>query len=358
MRRELGRWAGLAVALLGVTPFAGAAPPSPSAKPAAAPAPAALAPVPARPAPVWALAFSGDGKRLAAGGYRQVQVWDVEGRALSQTLTGASGPVRCLAWSPDGKVVAGGTGLPGESGEVKLWDAAAGAGGPDRAPALKLHKDVVEGLAFSAAGDTIVTASEDERALATQIASEKVLQTMGDHTNRVTCIAVAPNGRYVATGSLDRTVKIWSGSDFKPLANLDANVGQVYCLAFLPAGDQLAVAGEDGNVRIFRLSESRTGRLTGLTGQVVQTINGNRTPVFTLAVGGKGPVLAWGGADKTVYVRDLTTRQRQTLKECPEAVYAVAVSPDGALVAAGSRDGQVRLWTAADGKLAATLPGG
>jgi WD40 repeat protein len=308
------------------------------------------------PAPVWSLAFSPDGKVLAAGSYQRVQLWDAASKSPLRTLSGHAGPVRCLAWSADGKQLAAGGGKPGELGEVKIWSVGEGgpAAGKDAAP-MREHRDVVEGVAFSASGDAVLSASVDEKVLAVGLADGKVLRAMTDHTNRVVSVAVSPNGKYVATGSLDKTVKIWSGADYKPLANLDNNGGQVYGVQFLPSSTQLAVAGEDGNLRVYRLSEVKTGSLVGINGTVERTFNGNRTPLLALAVAGKGNLLACGGADKSVNVFDVNGGRKYALKECSDAVYALAFSPDGATLAAGSRDGKVRLWNMADGKLLGEL---
>lgn len=310
-----------------------------------------------RPAPVWALHFSPDGKTLAAGSYQEVRLYDSAGKTLVRTLTGHSGPVRCLAWSADGAQLAAGGGLPGELGEVKFWRAPFQAAGSALKPIaeMKDHRDVVEGLSFSPAGDILVTASNDERALAFGLDARKVVGQMQDHTSRVVTVAVAPSGQYVATGSLDKTVKIWGGKDFKPLANIDQTGGMVYALAFLP-NDQLAVTGEDGNLRIFRLTESRTGNLTGISASEARTYNGNRTPLLALAVCAKPSLLASGGEGRTINVYDLSNGNRkQNIKDCPEGVYALAISPDGALLAAGCRDGKIRFWTLADGKPAGEI---
>lgn len=317
-------------------------------------APPAAAPLTARPSSVWSLAFSPDGQTLAAGSYQRVRLIDVAARTVSSTLTGHAGAVRCLAWSSDGQFLAAGGGRPGEAGEVKVWRPGVKGGNPAPADTLQEHRDVVEGVAFSPAGDTLLSASVDEKILAVDLASRKVSHSMTDHTNRVVSVATSQNGKYIATGSLDKTAKIWSAVDFKPLANIDNTGGQVYTVSFLPPGDQVMVAGEDGNVRIFRLNESRTGKLVGLNANLVRTINGNRTPVLTAAVAAKGGLLAVGGADQTVRVID-GGNTKYTLKECPEPVYSLAFSPDGSILAAGCRDGKVRFWTMADGKLAGEL---
>lgn len=341
----------LAFTLTGACSAVGAAPAPVKPAPASKPAPAPARPVP--PAPVWSVAFSPDGKLLAAGGYKQIALWDLATQT-AKPLAGHAGPVRCLAWSADGSRLAGGGGKPGELGEVKVWTIAGGAASGTPAT-IREHRDFVEGLVFSPSG-AVVSAGMDDRALVVPLASGKASHQMSDHTGRVVSVAFSASGKYVATGSLDSTVKIWGASDYKPLANLDRNGGQVYALTFLPAGDQLLVGGEDGNVRLYRLRETRSGKLTGVNGDIVRTFNGNRTPVFTVAAAPKGTLVAWAGADKIVHVYDSASGNRKyTLKDSPEAVYGLAFSPDGATLAAGCRDGKVRLWSMADGKAAAEL---
>jgi WD40 repeat protein len=311
----------------------------------------------APPPPVWAVAFSPDGKLLATGGYRDVRLWDVAGRAPLRTLGGHVGPVRCLAWSADGTQIAAGGGLPGEAGDVKVWRAPFEPGAAPLKPAAETreHKDVVEGVAFATGGDAVLSAGVDEKALAVKLEPRKVVGSMQDHTSRVTAVAVSPSGKYVATGSLDKTVKIWAAADYKPLANVDTGA-PIQALAFLPGPDAFAVALEDGATRLYRLSEGRSGGQATVNLNLIRTLNGNRTPLFALAVAPRGNLLATGGQERVVNVYDLNNgNRRHLLKESPEHIYSLAFSPDGALLAAGCRDGKVRLWTTTDGKPAGEL---
>jgi WD40 repeat protein len=72
---------------------------------------------------VYSIAWSPNGKTLASGsGDRTVKLWDIATGKLLSSLWGHTGGVYTVAWSPDGKTLASGS----DDRTVKLWDAAAG----------------------------------------------------------------------------------------------------------------------------------------------------------------------------------------------------------------------------------------
>jgi WD40 repeat protein len=75
------------------------------------------------PAPVTTLAYSPDGKTLAVGGYRVVRLLDAATGEVTKTAVGCADQVQCVAWSSDGKCLAAAGGVPGQAGEVVLFDA-------------------------------------------------------------------------------------------------------------------------------------------------------------------------------------------------------------------------------------------
>ncbi|QJT04710.1 hypothetical protein G9272_34075 [Streptomyces asoensis] len=68
---------------------------------------------------LYALAFSADGRRLAAGAADgRIPMWDVGGAAASVLLTGQSNPVPAVAFDPHGNTLATG----GNDFTIRLWD--------------------------------------------------------------------------------------------------------------------------------------------------------------------------------------------------------------------------------------------
>jgi WD40 repeat protein len=118
---------------------------------------------------------------------------------LRDTLKGHTNHVWSVAFSPDGKTLASGSG----DAKIKLWNMASGK----NTATLNTYTDYLHSVAFSPDGKTLASGSADQVKL-WSVASGKNTATLG-HRDGVISVAFSPDGKTLASGSLDKTIKLW-----------------------------------------------------------------------------------------------------------------------------------------------------
>jgi GTPase SAR1 family protein len=107
---------------------------------------------------------------------------------------------------------------------------------------------------------------------------------------------------------------------------------------------------------VLASSGDNTVRLWDADGRHLATLEGHGYAVFSVAWSPDGRVLASGSTDKTVRLWDARGRHLATLEGHGGDVCSVAWSPDGRVLASGSSDHTVRLWRSQSWDTLATLP--
>jgi hypothetical protein len=135
-------------------------------------------------------------------------VWDaVTGQELL-SLQGHADSVRAVAFSPDGKRLAAGTGGLNKPGEVQVWDVTTGR----ELPSLKGHAAEVTCVAFSPDGNRLASASYDRTVKMWNADTGQEVVTLKGHTNTVSSVCWSPDSKCLASASWDQTVKVWEAS--------------------------------------------------------------------------------------------------------------------------------------------------
>ena len=165
----------------------------------------------------WRVAFTPDSKHLAAALHRfggreregpLVRVWELTTRKEVFTAW-EGGHANAVAFSPDGKLLAAG----GENdGTVEVYDWAA----KKQISRFSADAHVVFCLAFSADGKKLYTGGNDPEVKLWDAATGRAVGKLEGHTDQVADLALSKDGTVLATAGRDRQVLVWHLGAKKP----------------------------------------------------------------------------------------------------------------------------------------------
>jgi WD40 repeat protein len=191
------------------------------------------------------LAFSPDGKFLAGGlNTSQAVLWNLQTqkKIFSVPFEYSGRNIGTLAFSPDGKLLAAGS----DDYSIKIIDVASGK------PLRTLKHDLwVRSVFFSPDGTKLLSGSYDATAVTWDVATGQKILTLSGHTAGVTQAVFSPDGTRIATASADGTAKVWDASNGDLLFTISPGAGIINKVAFSRDGKILATGGEDGLVRFY-----------------------------------------------------------------------------------------------------------
>jgi WD40 repeat protein len=293
------------------------------------------------------VAFSKDGKTLATGSEDgSILLWDMGTRKLRATLTGNTQNVESVAFSPDGKVLAaGGYGFDfGEGnkqltkspyrGTAKLWDVRA-----EKELATLEDECWVKALAFSPDGKVLAGGGHwwpqpHGGVVIWDAATFKKIATLSGHSDRVNRVVFSPDGKTLASCSSDKTLRLWDWKMNKEILTLEPSDLGIWDVAFSPDGKTLA--STDGRtLTLWDVAQGKERTTVETSGRPIFSPDG-KTLATILYI--SGPVKEDFSEPKgEIHFHDAATgeiREKIPLDVVPESA---AFSPDGKILAVACR---------------------
>jgi WD40 repeat protein len=311
---------------------------------------AAIRTMPAATSGNRALAMTPSGSHLLTANGKTAYVWNTASGSKEPHSFTADGPVRAIAVSRDGQMVA-------LAGEKTLWLF-------QFADAKQIaHWEVaarINALSFNANSQVLAAACEDKMLRMWSVPYNPALPLPPDFGKPMQSyeqgaaladVGFVAEGNRVYSVAKDGKVFLWKLSSAAPVKNF-AHPNLVDAVAFGPSGAVLATGCHDGTMRVWDVEK----------GQPLRHINAHTTPapaaVYCMAWSPDGKQVVSGSFDHSLKLWDATTsalirefkgfKEKSFEKGHKDGVFCVAFSPDGKLLASGSSDHTIKLWRVAD----------
>jgi cytochrome c len=193
---------------------------------------------------------------------------------------------------------------------------------------LRGHGGSIRALAVSPDGATALTGSFDTSAIRWSLRHNLAEQVLRLHESAVNAVAILNDGRAVTAGA-DAIIGIWMPGKPVPDAILGGHEGPIVSLAVSPDGTTLASASWDRTVRLWLLA-----------GGPPVVLEGHQQNVNGVVFAADGTAVVSAGYDTTVRIWPLPQPAYPIVAELPAPLNAVTTAPDGEIAAAGA-DGRV-----------------
>jgi WD40 repeat protein len=265
----------------------------------------------------------------------RVFLWNnADAKALANWLA-HDGAVHSIQVQPQGQQLM----TAGADGLVKFWAL------PHVPSRTFAHPDGVLVAVASPDGKKVYTGSSDKFVRIWETTKQGMEKQFAGHTGPVTAVAVSPNLQVLASGSTDHTVRLWNQQTAKENDILLAHTAPVTALGINAAGTQMLSASEDGAVKLWTLPT------------VAPKLFAHPDQITNLVLTSDAGRMLTGGHDKIVRLWNLASGAKEKEYAGPTMpIVNVAVSMNGAIIAAISADKTVTIWNAADAKVLQKLP--
>jgi RNA polymerase sigma factor (sigma-70 family) len=268
------------------------------------------------------------------GGDGLVKLWRGTPAPLRQ-LTGHTGPVRVVCYSPNGKYLLSCSGWPEGDRTLRLWDVKSGK----QVRILMTGKTQLRTAAFSPDSKYAVTGDERGIIYVIEVETGNEVRTLRGHKDTAWGLTFSRDGKWLLSAGVDKTVRLWDARTGDPGRVYKGHTDWALCGLFHPDGRRIITGGRDGVIRVWDRD----------SGKELKTIDADKEAVERLALLPDGKrLLSAGGRDLRLW--DLESgKEVRAFPRNPAGVNWLALTKDGRTALTTSFDGSTRLWNVETG---------
>ena len=279
------------------------------------------------PGVVFALEWSPEGSRIAAGTVLGVGLWDSDGKAIAKIPVG-NDLISGVAFAHDGGILVA-ISLDGTIARLDPLNGRLNSATQKTGASLTA-------VAISRDGSRIVAGSADGRLWCDETPNWRSVWKAGTEAATVTGLDIDSSGERVAVGRLDGSVEIRVADTGVIQRRISPLAPHACRLRFLPNGHEIATTSRDGLLRIWN----------SVTGDCVATLVGHQGLVHSLSISADDSLLVSGGVDGTARLWRVADRSAGLVLRGHEfAVRGAAASPDGNKVVTSGLDAVTQIWS-------------
>ncbi|CAC37497.1 Guanine nucleotide-binding protein subunit beta [Schizosaccharomyces pombe] len=274
--------------------------------------------------------ISTDGKYLLSASTNDVLlVWDLHTSNKVAFFEAPSVWIMTCAFSPSTKSIAAG----GLNNFCVVYDTSV----PDADPVeLVGHAGFVSCCKYVDDGH-LLTGSGDKTCMFWDIEQAKAISVLKGHEMDIVSLDFLPsNPNLFVTGGCDKLAKLWDLRAAYCCATFPGNTSDINSISFFPSNADFVTGAEDGIARCFDIRASA---------EIFQYSSPSSSPINSVLFSKSGKLL-FIAKDKTCEVWDsISSKTITSLTGHENRISSLALTSDGTMLATGSWDECVRLWS-------------
>ncbi|MGB0580430.1 MAG: DUF1549 domain-containing protein [Limisphaerales bacterium] len=245
---------------------------------------------------VTTMDYSPNGQLLAVGGYHEVLIHNADGSGIVKRLVGLAERIESVQFSPDGTMLSVAGGLPSRQGELQIWDVKTWK----LKNSISVTYDTIYGAKWSPDNKHVAVGCADKTVRAFDIKSGKQVFFNQAHSDWALDTTWSPKGDKIVSVGRDMTAKAYDFKTERFIDNLTsitpkALKGGLIAVDIHPTMDEVVVGGADGTPQIFRL-ERVAKRVIGDNSNLIRRYPPMNGRVFAVAYSPDGKRIVAGSS--------------------------------------------------------------